>query len=893
MRIAIASNYYYLKGGAERVLFEEKKILEAHGHQVPVFSQAHPRNEFSPYGDYFPPFKDWRGTRGPAKVAMAKSIMYDRQTARCFLRFLEAAEPDIVHAHNIYGGLTTSILDAARKKHVPVVMTLHDYKLICPSYLMLNRGAVCEDCKGGRFIHCLLNTCHKENRAASGVYCLESYLNRWLHKYDTIRYLICPSMFSLRKHAEHGIPRDRLLHIPNFVNAIEQSREGRLTAEPRYEDGGYALFVGRLSSEKGIPTLLAAAKGLDVPVRLVGDGPLKTEYENWVKNNGMTHVTFEGYKSGADLKRLYENAAFLVLPSQCYENAPMSILEAYACGKPVVGSRIGGIAEMVEHGRTGLQFTPGNADELAECMRTLWLGASLRSQMGLAARDKVEREFSAEAHYEQLMEVYGHLLSESTDRIGVPRIVRNRRDFIKASSFTLLGGIAHHWLHNTTQAGQQGQRVIEPEASDEVLANPGMGFETFNSFNGDEQNRRAENYPQCSIAYFRFYWSKLEPQEGRYNFELIDSLLEKARQKGQDLALRFMPTSAADLYEGTPKWYMEKAKGYWYKKYDRKGWTPEHNDPYFLAKQEELVSAFGQKYNGHQDIVRMEIGSVGFWGEWHMSHTEPAVPMISEENAVKVIDMYLKYWNRTPLSMLIGYVPGLRYAVSKGTGWRADSLGDYGYFSPTWCHMFDAYPQQLRDAGAWDAWKKGPVAFEPPGSMQDLDKTVPEKGGGYDNMWNKALEWHGSAFNAKSRSIYPHQVPSIERFLKKCGYRFVLRRVVLPRTQSPQQRYLRVTIEIENAGVSPVYKDCVLAVKLTGGSGSLVLKAQAKVSAWLPGRHQVEENLPLPDPLGTGRYAVSIGLLGPGDQQPTIRLANKGTDSEGWYPVGVVESAAS
>ena len=885
MRIAIASNYYYLRGGAERVLFEEKRLLESHGHQVAVFAQAHPRNEHSPYSDYFPPFKDWRETRGAAKIPMAMSIMYDRQAARCFRRFLEAAKPDIVHAHNIYGGLTTSILDVARKKRIPVVMTLHDYKLICPSYLMLKRGAVCEDCKGGRFIHCLLNTCHKESLAASGVYCVESYLNRWLHKYDTVRHFICPSMFSLRKHAEHGIPRNRLLHIPNFADACGQA--------PHYENGQYALFVGRLSEEKGIPTLLAAVKGLDVPVRLAGDGPLKTELQNFVKNNGITHVTFEGYKSGADLKRLYENAAFLVLPSQCYENAPMTILEAYACGKPVIGSRIGGIAEMVEHGRTGLQFAHGSAEELAACMRTLWLDESLRSQMGRAARDKVESEFSAEVHYEQLMKVYRHLLSESTDRTGVPQTTVNRRDFAKIGSVVLLSTIAKPWMQNTTWAGPQGQHIIEPEASDEVLTNPGMGFETFNSFNGDEQNRRAENYPQCSIAYFRFYWSKLEPQEGRYNFELIDSLLEKARQKDQDLALRFMPTSAADSYEGTPKWYMEKAKGYWYKKYDRKGWAPEHNDPYFLAKQQELVSAFGQKYSGHRNIVRMEIGSVGFWGEWHMSHTEPVLPMISEENAVKVIDMYLKYWDRTPLSMLIGYVPGLRYAVSKGTGWRADSLGDYGYFSPTWCHMFDAYPQQLRDANAWDAWKKGPVAFEPPGSMQDLDKTVPEKGGGYDNMWNKALEWHGSAFNAKSRSIYTHQVPSIERFLKKCGYRFVLRRVVLPRTQSAKQRYLPIAVVIENAGVAPIYKDCVLAVKLTGGSRTLVLKAQAKVSEWLPGRHQIDENMALPAVLGTGNYAVSIGLLEPGSDRPTIRLANKGMDSEGWHPLGLMEIAAS
>jgi hypothetical protein len=131
------------------------------------------------------------------------------------------------------------------------------------------------------------------------------------------------------------------------------------------------------------------------------------------------------------------------------------------------------------------------------------------------------------------------------------------------------------------------------------------------------------------------------------------------------------------------------------------------------------------------------------------------------------------------LSMLIGYIPGLRYAVSKGAGWRADSLGDYGYFSDTWCHMFNSYPQNLEQAEALDAWKNGPVAFEPPGSMVDLEKHVPAKGGGYDKMWDKALEWHGSAFNAKSKPILSHQVPSIQHFLRRCGYRFTLNRIIL------------------------------------------------------------------------------------------------------------------
>jgi glycosyltransferase involved in cell wall biosynthesis len=403
MRIAMANNYYYLKGGAERVLFEEKKILEAHGHQVPVFSQAHPHNEFSQYSECYSPFKDWRNISKVQKVPMALNIMYDRRTARGFNRFLQATDCDIVHAHNIYGGLTTSILDIAQKKGVPVVMTLHDYKLICPSYLMLNRGSVCEDCRNRRFIHCLLKTCHKESLTASGVYCIESYLNKWLHKYDTIRYFICPSMFSLSKHAEHGIPQDRLLHIRNFVNFAKY--------KPQYDNGRYVLFVGRLSKEKGILTLLAAVEHLDVPVRIVGDGPLKAEYEGFAAKCKMDHVTFEGYKSGDDLKQLYENAAFLVMPSEWYENAPMTILEAYAYGKPVVGSRIGGIPEMIDHGRTGMLFVMGDAGRLAECIDKLWSDKSLRRQMGYAAREKVEREFCSEVHYERLMEVYRNLMN--------------------------------------------------------------------------------------------------------------------------------------------------------------------------------------------------------------------------------------------------------------------------------------------------------------------------------------------------------------------------------------------------------------------------------------------------------------------------------------------------
>jgi hypothetical protein len=461
-----------------------------------------------------------------------------------------------------------------------------------------------------------------------------------------------------------------------------------------------------------------------------------------------------------------------------------------------------------------------------------------------------------------------------------------RRRFLEAAATGCLAAVAARDAQPAAPAGTG--PVFEPETVDGPVANPGVGFETFHCFNGDARIEKAANYPPCATAYFRFYWDKLEPRDGTYDFDLIESLLQKGEACGQGLALRFMPTASASLRRGTPKWFVDTGKGFAYTKRGRKGWAPDHNDPHFLAKQEALVAAFGERYNGHPGIIRMEIGSVGFWGEWHLSHTEPPVPMITGENAVRIIDLYLKHWNRTPLAMLIGYVPGLRYAVAKGTGWRADSLGDYGHWSDKWYHMRDSYPRKLREANAHEAWKRGPVAFEPPGSMRDLQRYVPSRGGGYDRMWNQALAWHGSACNAKSGSIPDAQVPAMNRFLETCGYRLALRRLALPQAPTVAHRRLPVVMGFENAGVAPPYRNYTVALRLEGGAEPVILRAAAEPRTWLPGRHEVKEDLVLPDTLGAGTYALSVALLDPMRHRPAVRLANTGRDREGWHRVGVV-----
>lgn len=398
MKIILVNNYYYLRGGSERVFFEEMEMLRANGHEVIPFSRHYNKNIDSKYSEYFS--SDFSYEKGffLNRIAGGVKLVYSIESRKKFCRLLDDTKPDIIHAHNIYGRLTSAVLDAARAKNVPVVMTLHDYKLICPSYSMLLNGRPCECCKGGRFYNCMLTRCHKGKLSASTIYTIESYFNKLFKKYNHIKYFICPSNFLLNKHLEAGIPVEKLIHLPNFIKLD--------SFEPKYENSDYMLYAGRLSKEKGIMTSLKAVNGLEVLLRIVGDGPMRSEYENFVSEKRIKNVEFIGYKTGEELRELFRNAAFIVFPSECYENAPMTILEAFAYGKPVIGSNIGGIPEMVIDGETGLLFEPGNHIQLRERIEYLLSNPNKIIEIGRNARQKVEKEYNEKLHYQRLMAVY-------------------------------------------------------------------------------------------------------------------------------------------------------------------------------------------------------------------------------------------------------------------------------------------------------------------------------------------------------------------------------------------------------------------------------------------------------------------------------------------------------
>lgn len=398
MKIVVANNYFYLRGGSERVMFDEIYSLIKYGYDVIPFSRSSDLNEISKYDEYYLPVTDYEKINSKEKIHAAVNVVYSYPMKVAFSKLLDAVNPSLVHAHNIYSGLTNSIIDASKMRDIPFIMTLHDLKLVCPSYLMLNHGNICELCVSGDFIHCAIQRCHKESIAASIVNTTEAYFNKIFKKYDWVSCFICPSKFLLEKVASAGYPRNKLLYVPNAIDSN--------TYRPNTQKGKYVLYVGRLSKEKGVLTLLQAFKRLNVPLRIAGTGPIQNECKEFVSLHDMNHVTFEGYCQGEKLEELFRQAAFLIIPSEWYENAPMSVLEAFAYGKPVIGSNIGGVPEQIIPGETGYLFEAGNTDALMEAVVSLWENSIKIENMGRTSRQSIETKYCLSQHMQRLTQIY-------------------------------------------------------------------------------------------------------------------------------------------------------------------------------------------------------------------------------------------------------------------------------------------------------------------------------------------------------------------------------------------------------------------------------------------------------------------------------------------------------
>jgi len=392
-----------MKGGSETYYFQLADLLSENGYEVIPFSMKGEKNLYSEYSDYFVKNIDYSRKDFKSRLSYAAKIIYSFEAKRKIGRLLNSTKPDIAHLHNFHHQLSPSIIYKIKKFGIPIVNTVHDLKIICPNYMMINSKGICEECMGGKYYKCFANRCVKNSRAGSFVNAVEAYIHSFMKSYSHIDRFICPSDFYRKKFMEHGIPENKLIYIPNFIH-VEYY-------QPCFEHEKYILYFGRLSEEKGVKTLIRAVKNIhDSKLVIAGTGPLEAELKSMVEKEALDNVEFVGFKKGEELKKLIQKSMFVVVPSKWYENGPLSVLEAMAYGKAIIGSNIGGIPEFIKDGETGLLFEPDNNDELSEKLNFLINKEDLIFEMGFNARKRAEEEYNAKLHFERLESVYKSLV---------------------------------------------------------------------------------------------------------------------------------------------------------------------------------------------------------------------------------------------------------------------------------------------------------------------------------------------------------------------------------------------------------------------------------------------------------------------------------------------------
>jgi len=449
-------------------------------------------------------------------------------------------------------------------------------------------------------------------------------------------------------------------------------------------------------------------------------------------------------------------------------------------------------------------------------------------------------------------------------------------------------------LWGGTATAQRNVVVVRPKEIQDVLVNPGMGITTFQRFNGQELNPPLKwseigpekklppaavksDFTEASVAYCRWYWNVLEPERGKYHWEIVDLAIEEARAHGQKLAIRLMPYSNQDPL---PEWFRNSGAKRANKDSDKDGkiWQPDFSDPRYLKYWGELVTEAGKRYDGNPYLDTVDISSVGYWGEgW-----SPYMPAFSYQK--ELIDIWLEAFKRTRLLMNFDEPQALAYGTQQGAGWRLDCWGDMRtsstdpYFP---AEMLEIYPQQIVRTGIQDVWRRSPV------SLETCYTVAGWKERGYDVAYiiEQGLRWHVSTANIKSAPIPAEWRAKFDDFQREMGYRFVLRRLEYSKNV-PAGTMMPVHMWWLNAGVAPVYGDYDLVIQLRSEKNSTMIAIPVDVRKWLPGDAVYDGTVFIPAELEPGPYDVRIAMLDPRTKKPAIRFANEGRLEDGWYAMG-------
>jgi glycosyltransferase involved in cell wall biosynthesis len=408
MRILYCNKYNFPFSGTEAYMFGAMELMRSKGHSVALFSMADSRGEATPYDHHFVPHKDLKNQNGMFHQArLAAQAIYSLDARRRIRAMIAEFRPDVAHVRNIYHHLSPSILWELKTQKVPVVYHVNDFKVLCPNYNLVSRGEACEACRGEAYWHMLKEKCYP-GLAARMTLVAEAYLHKRLGTYrECVNCFLAPSRFVRDKFVEHGWDPAKFEVLPHF-QPIHQVSE-------RNAENAPLLYFGRLSREKGVADLLHAMQQLPhLPLIIAGDGPERGELERLCAKLELANVKFVGHVKGEELDFTIASSRFTVLPSHAYETFGKTILESYAHGRAVIASDLGSRRELIQEGKTGLLYRSGDVVQLAAALAFLSTRPKLASEMGLAGRQMLQRDYTPEPHYAALINLYERLANGSS-----------------------------------------------------------------------------------------------------------------------------------------------------------------------------------------------------------------------------------------------------------------------------------------------------------------------------------------------------------------------------------------------------------------------------------------------------------------------------------------------
>jgi glycosyltransferase involved in cell wall biosynthesis len=416
MNILIANSTWYASGGDWTYINQLIHLYERNGHVVVPFSMHDSRNFETPYSSYFVDNIDYKelNTHKSLKNAfrVLRRSIYSGESARNLERLLKTIPVDIAHLNNIHHYLTSSIVKVLNARGIPILWTIHDYSLICPENSFISHGDICERCRNGRFYMCAIHRCKKNSFSASMVASLENYSNRVRNINKGINAFICPSKFVYSKFIENGYELDKLFQVYHCFDR-------NTLAKHHHRNNGlpqrYVIYIGRMESIKGVMTLLKAFSTLKhIPLVMIGFGSLEEKITNIIHENQLQNIYFVGKKNISEVFDILKQAEFSVCPSEWYELLGYSIIESMIMSKPVIGTRLGAIPELVIDHKTGLTFEAGNETDLKDKIQFLWNNPALTQKLGRFAKRHVQTLTDPEQHYQELLNIITRIKNNRT-----------------------------------------------------------------------------------------------------------------------------------------------------------------------------------------------------------------------------------------------------------------------------------------------------------------------------------------------------------------------------------------------------------------------------------------------------------------------------------------------